>query len=201
VSGPSPLRWLKSWICLALILALCGAAAEGWAAVRGQRTKARPAGGETFEVEADESVAEQVNDPTSFLREIGVDVSIEHGAGSKHTLVEWTPRLALPLGRRFRFEAGVPVFANAPGDRDDVELGDIYASLAYIFASSQAANFLADVRIDLPTGNELRQAGRMSRSGMRRSARWSTPSRNGASSSFPGWSTGAPCSETRKVMR
>ena len=150
------------WLCtpLALILALGGAPADTWAAgTRSKRPKAQQSSGGAFELTADESVAEQVNDPTSFLREIGVDTSVEHGTGRNHTLVEWTPWLALPLGQRFRFQAGIPIIANGPEDRDDMELGDVYASLAYIFASSRDANFLADVRLDLPTGNELREAG------------------------------------------
>lgn len=160
MSGAVFPKRLKFCACLALFLILCATTDEGWAAtVRGKRTKVRPAGGETFGIGADESVAEQVNDPTSFLREVGMDVGIEHGEGSKHTIIEWTPRLALPLTQRFRFEAGVPLFANGPGERDDMELGDIYASLAYIFASTRSANYLADVRVDLPTGNESRQAG------------------------------------------
>lgn len=108
---------------------------------------------------ADESVAEQVNDPTAFLREVRVDMAIEHGAGDHHTLVEWIPTLEMPLSQRTRFEAGVPVLSNGPDDRDEFELGDIYLSGAYIFYQSAAFNGLVDFRIDLPTGNEQTVAG------------------------------------------
>lgn len=108
---------------------------------------------------ADESVAEQVNDPTAFLREVRVDMAIEHGEGDEHTLIEWIPTLEMPLSQRTRFEAGVPVLSNGPDDRDEFELGDIYLSGAYIFYQSAAFNGLVDLRIDLPTGNEQLVAG------------------------------------------
>lgn len=147
-------------VCLALAGLMVAGSNDAWAkASRGKRAKRQAGQGHTFAIEADESVAQQINDPTSFLREIRLDTSIEHGSGSKHTLVEWTPALALPLSQRLRFETGVPMLSNGPRDRDEVELGDIYASCAYIFLESARFNALADFRIDLPTGNESREAG------------------------------------------
>jgi len=104
-------------------------------------------------------VAEQVNDPTSFLREVRIDTTVGHGEGSQHTTVEWIPTLAMPLSQRTRFEAGIPILSNGPEDDDELELGDIYLSAAYIFFQSAAANALADLRIDLPTGNDRTGAG------------------------------------------
>ena len=145
---------------MTLISLLAGVSTDAWAKrTRSKRTKNVPSQGHTFGVEADESVAQQVNDPTSFLREIRIDTAIEHGAGSRHTTIEWIPTLSLPLGQRFRFEGGIPVLSNAPDDRDEVELGDIYASFAYIFWQSKDFNALVDFRIDLPTGHEIRGAG------------------------------------------
>ncbi len=125
--------------------------------VRGKRLKAK--GSDNLAVEADESVAEQINDPSSFLREIRADAAAEHGAGPSHATVELTPTLALPLSQRFRFEGGIPVLMNGPGDRNDIELGDIYGSVAYIFASTDKANHLVDLRVDFPTGDDLKDAG------------------------------------------
>jgi hypothetical protein len=51
-----------------------------------KRLKAK--GGDSLAAEADESVAEQVNDPTSFLREVRLDAAVEHGTGSSHTTVD-----------------------------------------------------------------------------------------------------------------
>jgi hypothetical protein len=161
VRTPPPNRhFLRRGICLSLLLVLIAAATDAWSArPRGKRSKVRSSGAQRIEINADESVAEQVNDPTSFLREAGTDLSVEHGTGPNHTLVEWTPFLALPLSPRLRFEAGAPVMLNGVKDADDIELGDIYASLAYIFATTDDANFLADVRVELPTGNADREAG------------------------------------------
>ncbi|SMF96401.1 hypothetical protein SAMN02949497_3797 [Methylomagnum ishizawai] len=157
--------WLVGW---ALVLALDWDAAEA-RSLRGKRLKSTPDTAATdsgdrkktdsLAIEADESVAEQVNDPASFLREISLDTRIEHGTGPDPTTLELTPTLALPLGQRFRFESGIPVLLNGPGDRNDIEPGDLYGSLAYIFASTRSANYLADLRIDFPTGNLPFNAG------------------------------------------
>lgn len=144
---------------MTLTLALCGAADDGWAKAGRGKKRVRVRQADSQSVEADESVAEQVNDPTSFLREARVDVTVEHGTGSDHTTLEWAPAVALPLSERLRFEAGIPMLVNGPNDRNDVELGDVYSSLAYIFASTHTANYFADVRVDFPTGNEPRGAG------------------------------------------
>jgi len=151
-----PLRLLC--FCLMAPIAL-GCTDDCFAGGFAKRTKRSARSSNASKVVADESVAEQVNDPTSFLREVRIDTTIGHGEGSKHTLVEWIPALAMPLSQRTRFEAGIPFLSNGPGDKDEVELGDIYLSAAYIFFQSAAANALADFRIDFPTGNELTGAG------------------------------------------
>lgn len=143
-----------------LIVLLAGINSDGWAnGARSKRSKTRPAEGHTFDIEADESVAQQVNDPTAFLREIRMDTTIEHGAGSNHTIVEWIPTLSLPLSQRLRFEGGIPFVVNGPDDRDEVEPGDLYSSIAYVFSPHEEFSALLDFRIDLPTGNESRSAG------------------------------------------
>lgn len=124
-----------------------------------KRTKSGGRGSSASGSVADESVAEQVNDPSSFLREVRIDTAIGHGEGSQHTLIEWVPTLEMPLSRLTRFQAGVPVLSNGPEDKDEFELGDIYLSGAYIFYQSAAVNGLVDFRIDLPTGNEHTVAG------------------------------------------
>lgn len=152
---------LRGVIPTILLLALSGVMDEGWAKAgqRKKRLRSKHSDSQSFEAEADESVAEQVNDPTSFLRETRLDVGVEHGSGSDHTTLEWTPALALPLSERLRFEAGIPLLVNGPNDRNDLEPGDVYGSVAYIFASTPTANYFTDFRIDLPTGNEPRGAG------------------------------------------
>lgn len=159
VAPGSPLRLRRS-LCGCLIAAVVLAGADDCAA-RGaaRRTKRSGQGSGAAEVVADESVAEQVNDPSSFLREIRVDTTIGHGEGSQNTTVEWIPTLAMPLSQRTRFEAGIPILSNGPGDNDEFELGDVYLSAAYIFFQSAALNALADLRIDLPTGNDRAGAG------------------------------------------
>jgi hypothetical protein len=142
-------------LLLALVL-LAAAAGELAAAPGGRRAKLRAAG-DRIEMNADESVAEQVNDPTAFLRELGSEVTVEHGHGP--ALVEWTPWLVTPLAKRIRFEAGLPVVGHIVGDPDGMELGDAYAQLAYIFASTEDVNYLANLRLDFPTGNAERNAG------------------------------------------
>lgn len=129
---------------------------------RAKRARTKPDAPEEkhrFKVEADESVAQQLNDPTSFLREARIDMAMEHGTGNHHTLLEWTPTLAFPLGERLRFEGGIPLLFNGPADRDELELGDIFLSTAYIFSQSESFSALADIRVDLPTGNESFGAG------------------------------------------
>jgi hypothetical protein len=154
-----PCRALR---CLVASLALFAAvfAEDGEARPRRARTKPdAPEGAHRFKVEADESVASQLNDPTSFLREARIDMALEHSTGRDHTLFEWTPTLALPLSERLRFEGGIPLLFNGPADRNELELGDIFVSTSYIFHQSEKFSALADVRIDLPTGNERFGAG------------------------------------------
>lgn len=143
--------------CCALLLGLPD---ESWARTKrpGNGVEA-PAQNRRFKVEADESVAEQLNDPTAFLREARIDMAVEHGTGSDHTLLETTPTLAMPLSDRLRFEGGIPLLFNGPGDSGKLELGDIFASLSYIFYQSVDFGALAEVRADLPTGNESQGAG------------------------------------------
>jgi len=149
-------RSLHRLTCCTLLATLFNAAADA-RSLRAKRLKIQDT--DSLSTVADESVAEQVNDPASFLREASIETSIEHGSGPSHTLVEMIPTLALPLGQRFRFEGGIPVALNGARDKDDIELGDVYTSLAYIFYSSEEANYLADLRIDYPTGNSAKQAG------------------------------------------
>lgn len=154
-------RFLR-YLCFVALVALVCVQVEA-RSLRTKRVKTSAANNrgkvDSLSIEVDESVAEQINDPASFLREISLESRLEHGGGASHTTLEWTPTLALPLSQRFRFEGGIPVLTNGPGDRDDVELGDIYGSLAYIFASTEDANHLVDVRIDFPTGNLPFDAG------------------------------------------
>lgn len=112
----------------------------------------------TFDAGGDESVAEQVNDPTAFLRQVSLDTTVEHGGGDSAVTLEWMPTLAFPIGQRFRFEAGVPVLFNGSADPDEIEPGDVYASLSYIFFRSEDFAAFSEFRLDLPTGNERRGA-------------------------------------------
>lgn len=146
---------LLTFVTLAVLL--FSVADDGWAgSVRAKRKIKTIQQDRSFGVEADESVSEQVNDPTAFLREVRVDAVFEQ---SHESQVEWTPTLAMPLGRLFRFEAGVPLLSNGADGQDQLEWGDIYGSLAYIFRQTPNYNALVDVRLDLPTGSEFHGAG------------------------------------------
>lgn len=145
--------------CLALLTLGFSGDVGAAKAKRARTTPDAPEGGRRFKLEADESVAQQLNDPTAFLREVRIDMVVEHGAGRDHTTLEWTPTLALPLSERLRFEGGIPLLFNGPDDTNDIELGDIFASVSYIFHQSQHFAALADFRVDLPTGDESSGAG------------------------------------------
>lgn len=104
------------------------------------------------------SSAQQVNDPTGYLRRFDLDTDF-NWVNYDRLGYKITPGVFTPVGESLRLRIAAPFYVKSPGDNRDVRLGDVYTGITWIpYTTKHYAPFLG-MRLELPTGEAAKGAG------------------------------------------